>query len=194
MKTKQWISPLLLFASLLLMAAPLLAGSGPALKLSTDKKEYIQGEDLNISLEADKDCRVVLIYITASGDTVRILPSGTGPDGRIIGGKQYRTPATGEDRGLYISEPFGKEHIIAYATDKDLPPITSEEVGNGLYLIPGGEKAVDRLLPDAVKAVWELETFPKDERGRFRNSRPEDPIHMTGSAGHSEDKNGEGLK
>ncbi|WP_320172750.1 DUF4384 domain-containing protein [Maridesulfovibrio sp.] len=155
----------------------------PEVNLKTDKTEYIEGEELNITLTPLQDCNVLLLYVTASGETIRIVPSGTGINGKVVGGKEYRTPAAGENRGLYISEPFGKERIILYASFAELPTLAGEEIGDGLYLIPGGEKEADRLLPDASKTIWKLETFSKGERGRFRKSAPLAPIDMTGSAG-----------
>ena len=157
----------------------------PEVNLRTDKTEYVEGEELNIILSPIQDCNVLLLYVTASGETIRIVPSGTKIDGKVLGGKVYRTPAAGENRGLYISEPFGKEQIILYASLAKLPSIAGEKIGEGLYIIPGGEKAADRLLPEASKTIWKLETFSKGERGRFRKSDPQAPIDMTGSAGRN---------
>ncbi len=182
------------FLTIFIFSIPVFAKSQPHIQLSTDKKEYIAGESLNIILKTDINCNVVLIYVTAAGGAVRILPSGTDLSGNVKSKKTYKTPATGEDRGLYIAAPFGKETIIAYATAAPLPEIPGKEIGPGLYLVPGGEQQLDKLLPDASKSIWELETFPKDERGRFRKSKPEDPIHMTGSAGQTKDIKDEGLK
>lgn len=169
-------------------------GAQPAVKLSTDKPEYIEGEELNIILVPAQDCNVVLLYITASGDAVRILPSDAGPDGQVKAGRTYNTPATGEDRGLYIAEPFGKEQIIAYATYKKIPAIPGEKIGDGLYIVPGGEKELDTLLPEASKTIWNLETFSAKDRGRFRKSKPENPIDMTGSAGRDVKLKENGIK
>ncbi len=172
---------LVLLFILIFLASLSLASQGINLKVSTDKKEYVEGEELFITIIPEKNCNVVLLYITASGDAVRILLDGDGP-GTLKAGKTYRTPAASENRELSISAPFGKEKVIVYATDKALPAIAGEDLGDGLFMIPGGEKAIDKLLPDASKFIWELETFSKEQRG-FSRSKPESPIDMTGAAG-----------
>ena len=176
-------SQFLILLFILIFAASLsLASQGLSVKVSTDKKEYVEGEELFITIVPEKNCHVLLLYITASGDAVRILLDGTGLSGALKAGKVYRTPAAGENRELSISAPFGKEKVIVYATIKKLPTLAGEDLGDGLFMISGGEKAMDKLFPDVSKFIWELETFSKEQRG-FSRSKPESPIDMTGAAG-----------
>ena len=95
----------------------------------TNKKEYVDGEQVKIYLKANKPFYGRLIYLDASGNQYQILPNRYRNTNYFNGGVMYEYPTGADNFTLSISGPYGKEKILVYASTAELGPLQANDLG-----------------------------------------------------------------
>ncbi len=104
--------------------------SGPlVVKAWTDKKEYKESEKIKIYLQGNKPFYARLMYKSAQGDMVQILPNPYRSEKYFNGGVIYEIPSGSDRFDLEVSPPFGEESIILYASSDPLGEISTAAQG-----------------------------------------------------------------
>lgn len=87
-----------------------------SVQLWASKKEYKQGEKMQIYLRGNKPFYARVVYKNMAGNILQLLPNPYRPSNYFNGGTTYAIPS-GEDKfELEVSPPFGAENIIVYAS------------------------------------------------------------------------------
>jgi hypothetical protein len=94
-----------------------------------DKKEYKESEKIKIYLRGNKPFYARLMYKSASGDLVQILPNPYRSEKYFNGGVIYEIPSGSDRFDLEITPPFGEESIILYASSDPLGEISTAAQG-----------------------------------------------------------------
>jgi hypothetical protein len=109
--------------------------SGPlVVKAWTDKKEYKESEKIKIYLQGNKPFYARLMYKSALGEMVQILPNPYRSEKYFNGGVIYEIPSGSDRFDLEVSPPFGEESIILYASSGPLGEISTVAQGGVFQL------------------------------------------------------------
>jgi hypothetical protein len=192
--------------------AMLLEKDGPlTVKVWTSKKQYKDGENIEIYVQGNRDFYARIVDITPSGDIIQLLPNDYRGINFFEAGKVYKIPDKEDHFDLKVRAPYGEDQIVVYASEVPVGRIAMESVGKGLKRFDGERRSFGTLtrsvdltrsievVPGSAKphlgaefyeAVWAvITTFDRpttdDSRG-VRKVDPEKPIDITGSAGVAE--------
>lgn len=126
------------------LSSPSLAtGDGPlTVKVWTDKKKYLQGEDVVIFLQGNRDFSAVVVDVMASGDIIQLLPNRHRTDNFFKAGVKYRIPGPQDQFSLAVSPPFGTDKIVVYASEAYMDSLPTQAIGGGLGAFMGTQKDV----------------------------------------------------
>ena len=105
-------------------------GSAFELKLWTNKpsgEPYIEGEDLEISVRANRDAFLKVDYYQADGRVVHLVPNLFVDDAFVRAGKTYTFGGRHARSGFRITGPFGAETIKAVASTNPLDSLLASE-------------------------------------------------------------------
>jgi hypothetical protein len=109
--------------------------SGPlVVQAWTDKKEYRESEKIKIYLRGNKPFYARLMYKSAQGDMVQILPNPYRSEKYFNGGVIYEIPSGSDRFDLEVSPPFGEESIILYASSDPLGEISTAAQGGVFHV------------------------------------------------------------
>ena len=99
------------------------AGASPdgALRIQTAEPEYWIGESLRLRFSVSRSLYLRIVYISASGETVVLLPSEKIPDRPFLPGTEHVFPPKDADFDLAVEGPPGVDRIIAVGSEKKLP-------------------------------------------------------------------------
>ncbi|UCH82633.1 MAG: DUF4384 domain-containing protein [Candidatus Latescibacterota bacterium] len=99
-----------------------------ALRLSTDQGNYgsyVEGENLTIFLESDKDCHVRVYHVSMSDRKMALIfPNRSEQDGFLRAGQVRAVPGAMQDYAITVTKPYGVDAIFAVAS---LEPFGDEE-------------------------------------------------------------------
>lgn len=112
-------------------------------KVWTDKQTYKKGEKIVINVQGNRDFYGKIVYITASGEIIQLLPNGLRTLNFFKGGRTYRIPDTGDAFSLDVEEPFGQEKLVIYASETPLSEVKTRSIGQGLSKFEGSKKELD---------------------------------------------------
>ncbi len=140
-------------------------------KVWTDKKSYRDGEEMKIYVEGNKPFYGRILYQSVAGEIIQLLPNKYRMENYFRGGYRYIIPYENDAFVLEVTEPFGMERIIVYASTFPLGSIESEEIGKGLLKVRGGLDTIGTAtrgikikrtdsfpVADFYEAEWEVET------------------------------------
>jgi len=87
-----------------------------------DKKEksYKKGQVMKLFLKGNKPFYGKIVYKQADGTLLQLLPNPYRTDNYFHGGTMYELPSGKDQYSLEISEPFGTENIIVYASTNEI--------------------------------------------------------------------------
>ncbi len=105
-------------------------GSSFELKLWTNKpsgEPYIEGEDLEISVRANRDAFLKVDYYQADGRVVHLVPNLFVDDAFVRAGKTYTFGGRHARSGFRITGPFGAETIKAVASTNPLDSLLASD-------------------------------------------------------------------
>jgi hypothetical protein len=103
----------------------------------------VEGETLNLSVSAGRDCYLYVMSFGANGSTTVLLPSRQSPGANFLtGGKTYRLfRDIGGDFDMVASPPYGQETVKAFASTVQLGSLLSSPAGDASGLIPALRRA-----------------------------------------------------
>ncbi|MBN1603319.1 MAG: DUF4384 domain-containing protein [Chitinispirillaceae bacterium] len=123
--------------------------------LKTDKKEYCDRDQIQISIVGNKDFYARIVYETAVGELLQLFPNQHRQDALIKGGQKVNIP---DDTDTFVLEaigpPYGKEKIILYASTADLGDVDLDEYGSDFFKIKEDVTTVSKLTR-GIKIVEE---------------------------------------
>ncbi|MHC1700373.1 MAG: DUF4384 domain-containing protein [Humidesulfovibrio sp.] len=118
-------------------------------EIKADKAVYKQGEKIRITLKGNKDFYGKIVYLTADGQTVQLLPNGHRSLDFFKGGRTYNVPEDSDGFTLDVAPPYGAERIMLYASESPLPAVKTRSLGaegmGGPLAVEGGQKALGTL-------------------------------------------------
>ncbi|GHV10518.1 hypothetical protein FACS189491_00120 [Spirochaetia bacterium] len=77
---------------------------------------YTGGEEMKITLAANKDCYFKVYYVDASGAMTLLYPNRRNRDNRLRANRERTIPES--PMHFTIDPPYGQENVIIYASDK----------------------------------------------------------------------------
>lgn len=184
--------------------ATLVAGSAAGLTVRLNKPagRYVEGDNLTISVQSDRDGYLKLDYFQADGNVVHLVPNIYGGEAFIKAGQVYTFGAPGGREVFTIQGPFGDETIkailnpqpfgTAFATGRNVED--SRQYLDSLHTATRGvgmsagasaahwAEAAVRLMTQE-KAVAEYSRSLAGTRGIGRHAAPPEPTKPTAITG-----------
>jgi hypothetical protein len=104
-------------------APPAVSAVAPAFTVRTDRPAYRVGEKVRISVTAQRDCRLTLVSVGASGNAVQLFPDPLHPDDPVVRpGQWIEIPSPRSPLEIVARAPAGIEGIIAVCRDAAAQP------------------------------------------------------------------------
>lgn len=114
---------------------------GPlTVKVWTERKQYMQGENITVYVQGNRDFYARIVNISAGGEIIQLIPNDYRKVNFFGGGRVYRIPDKKDRFELKVSPPYGDDQIVLYASEAPLGEVATESIGQGLRLYRGGEK------------------------------------------------------
>lgn len=138
------------------------------ISLTSDKTYARPGDEISVTVEADRPCYLKVVNVDASGNVVQLWPNrGSGWNGRVSANTPVRIPGPGAGFKIQVDGSQPVETVIAYAGTDERGLIPEDQFRE----IPGG--SVKRFSGDSRAFVEALRRGLQHLRGS----------HMWGMAG-----------
>lgn len=111
-------------------------------KVWTSKKQYRDGEGVEIYIQGNRDFYARIVNVTSSGQIVQLLPNDYRRINFFKAGKIYNIPDKGDRFDLKVTAPYGEDQIVVYASEVPLGQVAMQPVGQGLSLYRGSRKSL----------------------------------------------------
>jgi len=116
---------------------------GPlTVKIWSPKKEYKEGEKIEVFVQGNHDFYAKIVDISGQGEIVQLLPNGYRTSAFFQGGRTYKIPDQEDKFNLTVSPPFGKDKIVVYASEVPLGQVAMTNIGQGLSAYAGDQKTL----------------------------------------------------
>jgi len=102
---------------------------------------YTEDDTLRISITANKNCYLRLIYSDANGKDIIIFPNYQHRDDQVKGGVVHSVPTK-----FLVTPPFGKEMLHAFVSSEKFSGFEGVDRGDGLFILNEPLKDVVRKL------------------------------------------------
>jgi len=99
---------------------------------------YREGDTLRVSVTANKNCYLRLMYCEASGKDVVIFPNYQDMDDKVQGGVEYVIPTK-----FQITQPLGSEALHAFVSSEKFSTLDGLDRGDGLIVL---KEPIERVL------------------------------------------------
>ena len=98
-------------------------------RLWTSRESYGPGDRMKIYIRGNKPFFGRVIYKNAKGEFLQILPNPYREENYFNGGTTYELPSGEDSYELVVSEPFGEEEVILFASTAPLGAIQMTDNG-----------------------------------------------------------------
>lgn len=144
-------------------------------QVSTDKAVYKQGEKIRITLRGNKDFYGKIVYLTADGQAVQLLPNGKRSLDFFKGGRTYSVPEDSDGFSLDVAPPYGAERIVLYASESPLAGVKTRSLGDtGMLSVEGGQKALSSISRGIkISDAKPVSTVPTESREAAPPMKPQ---------------------
>lgn len=129
-----------------------------SLQIWTSQKEYFKNEKIIIFVKGDKDFYANILYQDASSKIFQILPNQFKTNNFFMANKTYQIPSSNDNFELIVSEPFGIEKIIIYASNSELGEVKVRKHGNYFYQL----ETTEQIYANQTRGLKIRKKIPSD--------------------------------
>lgn len=162
---------------------PMMRPDAPlSVRVWSEKKSYNAGDHLEIYLRGNKDFFARIFLQDVGGNSIQLLPNRFRKDNHFKGATTYVVPSGADAFSLTISEPFGKEAIVVFASTAPMPEVGGQTTRSGLLVASASRQDIalrmrgvsltkepaktggtdsERAAGEFVEAEWRIETRNK---------------------------------
>ena len=101
-------------------------------KVWTSRKQYAGGENVEVYIRGNRGFYARIVNIDSRGNITQILPNDHRNMSYFEGGEVYKIPDKGDRFALMVTDTYGQEEIVVYASEVPLGQVVTEPVGRGL--------------------------------------------------------------
>lgn len=110
-------------------------------KVWSSKKKYKKSEKIKIYVKGNRDFYARIVDITADGNIIQLLPNDYRRINFFKAGEVYKIPDQGDHFDLEVTEPFGEDQIVVYASEAPVGEVDMDSVGQGLKAYRGSRES-----------------------------------------------------
>lgn len=103
-------------------------------QLWMDKKEYKEKDKIHIYIRGNKPFYARVVHVGVKGELLQLLPNPFRQNNFFSGAVIYKIPSAEDQFEMEVTQPFGQENIIVYASNAPLGEINLAPMG-GVYEI-----------------------------------------------------------
>ncbi|MEA3470736.1 MAG: DUF4384 domain-containing protein [Thermodesulfobacteriota bacterium] len=162
----------LIYESRIRSAALMKEGNPLTVKVWTDRKEYEEGDKIQVFVEGNRNFYGKVIRVDAEGKATQILPNNYRQISYFKKGKTCTVPDEGDRFIMEVTPPFGKERFVVFASGEPLSRRNMKTVAGGLYQYRGRFSSLERSVRASIplsgeamtefyEGVWEISEFPR---------------------------------
>jgi hypothetical protein len=100
-----------------------------------DKQAFINGDVIRFLINLDVDSYITVIYQTAEGQLVQLLPNQKEKNTLYKAGLFISVPSENVPYKFTIQPPYGKEKVWVFASDKSGNKLSGTVLSNGLKVV-----------------------------------------------------------
>lgn len=111
-------------------------------KITSGKKGVVKiGESVVFHFKSNKKGYLTIVDIQPGGDVVILFPNDMSPDNKISAGKTYSIPSEDDGFEITVSEPVGRDTVVAFFTKKKVDWLDRKKLtGEGFWTVKENEK------------------------------------------------------
>lgn len=111
-------------------------------KIWTTRKNYKQGEGIQIFIQGNRNYYARIVNISSNGEIIQLLPNAYRRINYFEAGKVYQIPDQGDRFALTVSPPYGEDQIVVYASEAPLGQVDLQQLEQGLARYQGTRSAL----------------------------------------------------
>lgn len=111
-----------------------------------DKQAFVMGDVIRFLINLDVDAYVTVIYQTADGQLVQLLPNQKEKNTLTKAGLFISVPDENAAYQFTIQPPYGKEQVWVFASDSDGKKLTGKVLSNGLMIVSTTIQKIKRKI------------------------------------------------
>lgn len=119
--------------------------------VNNQARAYVKDELLQVSISAERDAHLYLLYHQADGHSVLIYPNRARRDSLVRAGTQIHVPGRGERFQFRVQAPFGTERLQVLASQSpvtELSSLITDSVNTPVVPVTTINAVADRLAGD----------------------------------------------
>ena len=121
-------------------------------KVWTRKKQYKDGESIEIYVQGNRDFYGRIVDIDSQGNIIQLLPNDYRKINFFEAGRTYKIPDKGDCFDLRVTPPHGEDRIVVYASEVPVGEVAMESAGQGLRQYKGTQESLGGLTR-SIKVV-----------------------------------------
>jgi len=114
-------------------------------KVWTSKKQYRDGENIDIYIQGNRDFYARIVDITSSGEITQLLPNDYRRINFFEAAKVYKIPDQGDHFDLKVTPPYGEDEIVVYASEVPVGQVDMEPAGQGRRRYKGNRESLGAI-------------------------------------------------
>ncbi|MCP4104079.1 MAG: protein kinase [Desulfobacteraceae bacterium] len=131
------------------------------LKLWTDKENFRIGDSVSYHFQSEKDCYVVILNLTTSGELIQIFPNKFNPDQFVQRDTIYSIPEASLDIALEITGPPGKDELIVLAAEKPFNLFSTDFENQPFFALNKEDHAQTDKISSNIRKAEKLDLAQK---------------------------------
>lgn len=128
-------------------------------RISTDKTAYKIGDTISYAIQARRDCHVVLLNFSTSGELYQLFPNRFTPHTLIKADTIYKIPTAGS---FTVTGPAGSDTIIGYAADEPFELIGSDFHSSPFLMVTSGDASTLQRIHQNIDKLNARELIRKN--------------------------------
>jgi hypothetical protein len=131
------------------------------LRVYLDKSQFVVGDPISYHFESERDCYLVILILTSTGDLVQIFPNAYRLDNFVQANKKYRIPELGSNIALEAAGPPGQEEIVALTAEKPFSLLPSSFEGQPFFQLDRDNQGVLEEITQNLQTANQLRMSQK---------------------------------
>jgi len=120
-------------------------------RMWTKKNEYKIGDSIEYHFQSSRDCHLIVILFSVSGEIIQVFPNRYHPDSSISTGDRYDIPSPDMGIKLEVQGPPGTEELFAIISDEPLKIFPFNTRDMRFFVVDGTDDSLLREIHENLK-------------------------------------------
>ncbi|MDY6987894.1 MAG: serine/threonine-protein kinase [Thermodesulfobacteriota bacterium] len=131
------------------------------LRLWVDKPAFRIGDPISYRFQSNKDCYLVLLSVTTTGELIQIFPNRFSLDPFVQGKREYTIPGEDMEFELKITGPQGEEEIVALAAEAPFDLLSATFESQPFFQVDKNDQALIAKISNNIYKMGRINMAQK---------------------------------